>query len=67
MDSFELDAFDYVLKHYSDDRIKATLKKLEKAEIKNDEIININTTTLGNLTLWKDNKLVRRYIWNLKH
>ena len=58
VDAFELDAFDYVLKPYSDDRIKATLKKLEKAEIKNDEIININTTTLGNLTLWKDNKLV---------
>lgn len=58
VDAFELDAFDYVLKPYSDDRIKSTLKKLEKIEIKNDEVINANTTTSGNLTLWKENKLV---------
>lgn len=58
VDAFELDAFDYVLKPYSDDRIKSTLKKLEKIEIKNDEVINTNTTTSGNLTLWKENKLV---------
>ena len=58
VDAFELDAFDYVLEPYSDDRIKSTLKKLEKIEIKNDEVINTNTTTSGNLTLWKENKLV---------
>ena len=58
VDAFELDAFDYLLKPYSEDRIKSTLKKLETDEIKINKFINKNTTSLGNLTLWKDDKLV---------
>jgi len=51
LEAFEVSAFDYILKPYSEDRIVDTLKKLE----------NYNTITKCNndrITLWKNEKLV---------
>ena len=58
VDAFELEAFDYILKPYSDDRIISMLNKLEKSyssnisidnkleEEKNSKYINKNSTLL---------------------
>lgn len=60
VDAFELEAFDYVLKPYSEDRILSMLKKLEKLkdiEYRKevyDEPEEIHHSTVS---LWKDNKL----------
>lgn len=40
VDAFELEAFDYILKPYSDDRIISMLNKLEKSNINNIKIDN---------------------------
>lgn len=66
VEAFSIDAFDYILKPYSEERIKLTLKKLEKitdtskeikeemgTKHKNNDDINENKK----LTLWKGNKM----------
>lgn len=57
VDAFELDAFDYILKPYSEERIVSTLNKLGQAESTKLEIENRQVKP-SNITLWKDNKLV---------
>lgn len=50
LEAFEVSAFDYILKPYSESRIRATLEKLEdnpKTELKSTKI-----------TLWKSDKMV---------
>lgn len=49
-DAFEIDAFDYILKPYSETRIVATLSKIEKSIKKN--------VYSDKITLWKDEKMV---------
>lgn len=64
--AFELEAFDYVLKPYSQDRIVSTLQKLAKTnEIisnkkENETIISKQESpkTLDNISLWKNDKLI---------
>lgn len=60
--AFELEAFDYVLKPYSDQRIINTLDKLKDSEIelKNRRQCNIEEKTdmHNTVTLWKDDKMV---------
>jgi len=52
VDAFEIEAFDYILKPYSEDRIVSTLKKLEKIEGNSIKIL-----ASKKITLRKDNKL----------
>ncbi len=56
VDAFELEAFDYILKPYSEDRIVSTLNKLNQSIINNK--VEVNTNKYNNITLWKGNKLV---------
>ena len=65
VDAFELEAFDYILKPYSDDRIISMLNKLEKSyfnNIKTDNNIDEEKSTIQKsksmtVSLWKNNKL----------
>ncbi|MBO3443301.1 LytTR family DNA-binding domain-containing protein [Clostridium sp. CCUG 7971] len=57
VDAFELDAFDYILKPYSEERIVSTLNKLCQVEFLKLESEN-RQVNLSNITLWKENKLV---------
>ncbi|OFI05552.1 transcriptional regulatory protein YpdB [Clostridium acetireducens DSM 10703] len=50
IEAFEVHAFDYILKPYSQDRILNTLKNLEKC--------NNNSCISKKITLWKNEKLV---------
>ncbi|MBE6043419.1 MAG: response regulator transcription factor [Clostridium thermopalmarium] len=52
VDAFEVEAFDYILKPYSEERIMSTLKRLEKSRSDNDVKYVSNK-----MTLKKDNKL----------
>ncbi|MFU0824137.1 MAG: Stage 0 sporulation A-like protein [Clostridium sp.] len=52
VDAFEVEAFDYILKPYSEERIMSTLKRLEKSRSDNDIKYVSNK-----ITLKKDNKL----------
>ena len=54
VDAFELEAFDYILKPYSDDRIISMLTKLEKTK-QIDSTKHHHTTTVS---LWKGTKLI---------
>lgn len=59
VDAFELEAFDYILKPYSDERIISMLKKLEKSkELENHkeepETLETHNATVS---LWKGSKL----------
>lgn len=54
VDAFELEAFDYILKPYSDDRIISMLKKLEKTK----QIDNTNKNHNNTVSLWKGTKLI---------
>lgn len=66
VEAFSIDAFDYILKPYSEDRIKLTLKKLEKIKVIQNtqeekpeqlqENLEENYDT-KKLTLWKGNKM----------
>jgi len=49
LEAFEVSAFDYILKPYSESRIIDTLKKLENS------IVNKHSS--GKITLWKNNKM----------
>ncbi len=51
VDAFEVEAFDYILKPYSENRIVTTLNRLER--IKTTENVSSNK-----LTLWKNDKLI---------
>lgn len=52
VDAFEIKAFDYILKPYSEDRIVSTLKRLEKLETSTSKKLAYNK-----ITLRKNNKL----------
>ena len=54
VDAFEIQAYDYILKPYSEERIVSTLKKIEKSSDKK--------STNNKITLWKDNKMMVRSI-----
>ncbi|RDY28558.1 DNA-binding response regulator [Romboutsia weinsteinii] len=66
VDAFELDAFDYILKPYSEERIVSTLMKLKKSselenkvpEVKAKEHTNFNALSSQSITLLRDDKLV---------
>lgn len=60
VDAFELEAFDYVLKPYSEERILSMLKKLEKlkdVEYRKDIADDLGEMHHSTVSLWKDNKL----------
>lgn len=57
VDAFELDAFDYILKPYSEERIVSTLNKLCQVEFLKLESEN-RQVNLSNITLWREKKLV---------
>lgn len=53
VEAFEIQAFDYILKPYSKERIINTLRRLEKSSL-NQNLPYIN----NKITLWKENKMV---------
>jgi two-component system LytT family response regulator len=59
VDAFEIQAYDYILKPYSEDRIVSTLKKIEKCSDK--KCLN------NKITLWKDNKMMVRSIIDISY
>lgn len=61
--AFELEAFDYILKPYSEERVAAMLKKLEsqKASANTERVEPAETPV--RLNVWKDEKI---YVINLK-
>ena len=69
VDAFELEAFDYILKPYSDDRIISMLNKLEKSYSSNISIDNkleeekkfVQKSKASSISLWKNDKY-KRYI-----
>lgn len=64
VDAFELQAFDYILKPYSEERIVSMLKKLENSKMTKDyEVEEIskkvhNENNLESVSLWKNDKLI---------
>lgn len=74
VDAFELEAFDYILKPYSDDRIISMLNKLEKSYSSNISIDKqvrrrkkiCSKIKASSISLWKNDKLrcskYKRYI-----
>ena len=59
VDAFEIQAYDYILKPYSEERIVSTLKKIEKSSDKK--------ITNSKITLWKDNKMIVRSIMEISY
>ena len=59
VDAFEIQAYDYILKPFSEERIVNTLKKIEKCTDK--KCIN------NKITLWKDNKMMVRRIIDISY
>ncbi len=59
VDAFEIYAYDYILKPYSEERIINTLKKIEKPT----DGKNVNSK----ITLWKDNKMIVRRIIDISY
>lgn len=65
VDAFELEAFDYILKPYSDDRMISMLNKLERSVISTVNIENklneekklIHKSNVSTISLWKNDKL----------
>ena len=65
VDAFELEAFDYILKPYSDDRIISMLNKLEKSNSNDISIDNklkeekkfAQKPKASSISLWKNDKL----------
>lgn len=65
VDAFELEAFDYILKPYSDDRMISMLNKLERSVISianienklNEEKKLIHKSNVSTISLWKNDKL----------
>ncbi|ENY8346144.1 response regulator transcription factor [Clostridioides difficile] len=73
VDAFSLDVFDYILKPYSEERIISMLNKLEKSEMSDIELFNVNSNLYKykkeavnqeieeithKISLWKGDKLV---------
>lgn len=59
VDAFEIQAYDYILKPYSEERIVGTLKNIEKF---------LNKKSINNkITLWKDNKMMVRNIVDISY
>ncbi|WP_291636509.1 LytTR family DNA-binding domain-containing protein [Clostridium sp.] len=59
VDAFEIEAYDYILKPYSEERIVSTLKKIEKC--------SDNKCANNKITLWKDNKMMVRSIIDISY
>lgn len=58
VDAFELEAFDYILKPYSKERIISMLNKLKQIEvIKKDNLTKSNSMVKNTISLWKNDKL----------
>ncbi|WP_315067298.1 LytTR family DNA-binding domain-containing protein [uncultured Clostridium sp.] len=56
-EAFEIEAFDYILKPYSESRIVAMLKKLES--VNNDKENTVPKSSLSNkINLWKNEKII---------
>lgn len=56
-EAFEIEAFDYILKPYSESRIVAMLKKLEA--VNNDKENTVPKSSLSNkINLWKNEKII---------
>jgi two-component system LytT family response regulator len=56
-EAFEIEAFDYILKPYSESRIVAMLKKLEN--VNNDKENIIHKSSLSNkINLWRNEKII---------
>lgn len=55
VEAFEIEAFDYILKPYSEDRIINTLKKLEDIKV---NILENDKQCSSRITLWKCEKMV---------
>ncbi|WP_027631426.1 LytR/AlgR family response regulator transcription factor [Clostridium hydrogeniformans] len=57
VEAFEVEAFDYILKPYSEERIKSMLKKLELSyKDRNDE--EHKTSVRSRISLWKNEKII---------
>ncbi|WP_461205936.1 LytR/AlgR family response regulator transcription factor [Clostridium sp. DL1XJH146] len=66
VDAFEIKAFDYILKPYSEDRIIKTLKRLETNSKKIGSANNYNYNYSNDkITLWKDNKMIVINVQNI--
>ena len=59
VDAFEIQAYDYILKPYSEERIVSTLKKIEK--------FSDRKCANNKITLWKDNKMIVRSIIEISY
>ena len=59
VDAFEIQAYDYILKPYSEERIVSTLKKIERFSEKK--------YTNNKITIWKDNKMIVRNIMEISY
>ena len=59
VDAFEIEAYDYILKPYSEERMVGTLKKLEKPAYQ--------TCISNKITLWKDNKMIVMRILDISY
>lgn len=55
IEAFELDAFDYIMKPYSDERIICTLEKLEK-EYEKEKIVNQKTEKISSKVTIREKK-----------
>jgi two-component system LytT family response regulator len=60
VEAFELEAFDYILKPYSKERIVSMLNKLENSSNQNNEINNIDEhqKLFNKISLWKNDKMI---------
>jgi two-component system LytT family response regulator len=58
LEAFEIQAVDYILKPYSEDRIINTLKRLEKKFNEKQEKRENNGVVKSKITLWKDGKMI---------
>ena len=62
VDAFELEAFDYILKPYSEKRIVSMLNKLKKSNEIDNKSTKVNSLTkeiaLSSVSLWKNDKLI---------
>lgn len=59
VDAFEIQAYDYILKPYSEERIVSTLINIEKCTDKK--------CTNNKITLWKDNKMMVKSIIDISY
>ena len=59
VDAFEIQAYDYILKPYSEERIVSTLINIEKCSDKK--------CTNNKITLWKDNKMMVKSIIDISY